>query len=206
MVPPLFCLSLQALEIESQIQNVNLVTFYGRIGEGDSQKLKSILDSKINGSLNTLFLVNCQGGQFDEGPALIKVINEFQAGQIASGKLVASYVGELSECASLCTVMFMNFQYRLLAPGARFGFHAPNYFGLPMVDEIKQLREMYRQASVARKNEKFPAWLKKYPSLLEESDLVWFTGEKLIAENAGVSSSEKMFPSQENAITYLVSF
>ncbi len=187
----------------SQAEQTNLVTLDGYVDETDGPRLKEVLENKIDKKLNTLFLVNSPGGQFETGPVLIKIIKTFQTEQIANGKAVTGYVGDQNQCASLCTVIFLHFQYRLLAPEVRFGYHAPNFFGLPMVDEIKQIKEMYHAAAVEHKNEKFSTWLAKYPSLLEESDITWFSAEKLIAENSGVSTSSQLFPSVREVISYL---
>jgi hypothetical protein len=136
---------------------VLVLSLTGAIAEGDDQRLEKILSEHadyrepIIDSKALLFL-NSDGGDFLAGIDLAKAIKKHA---------VATYVTDQARCVSACAVAFLggsgfhalrapyDFYRRMIAPGARVGFHAP-YLPQDVLEQLGKGRDLQNIENIAR--------------------------------------------------------
>ncbi len=128
------------------------------------------------------------GGSLREGREVIAVIKYMK-----KTHRVFTYVAPRRSCLSMCVPIFLQGNDRIAAANSRWMFHEPSNVDFFTEEKIK-VPEAERQAMINRYVERYfvnspisPAWLKGLLKKWPGKD-VWFTGQQLVDERAGVIS------------------
>ena len=126
------------------LRNGQELEFTGGISFGVAKEFAQFLTAM--GALRTVHL-NSIGGRISEAQRI---------GALVKAKGLDTYV--VGQCLSACTIVFLSGRNRLIAPGAKLGFHQPNFPGLTdderkrfVAEEKSRLRQLGVSATFAKR-------------------------------------------------------
>ncbi len=128
---------------------------------------------------------------------MVNVIGAFQSASKANRTKVTAYVDNVSQCSSLCSLIYMYFANRQADPAARFAYHAANIENVVIPNDTLFLVDAYMNAAKQNLNADFGLWMAKRLSLFYTAKAGVFTAATLANEQAGVTSGNRTMSLQE---------
>jgi ATP-dependent protease ClpP protease subunit len=182
---------------------VNVVRATGFIGRVEFGAWQEAL-SRVDPSLDTLFVVASPGGDIAAGIMLLSRVEDFQKSEAAGGRRVGILLS--GDCASMCVPVYFMFDRRYAAAGARLGLHGASFgqFGFDRQQTDLYLDRMKSKAA-ERGDALTPRFLDEQASrgVFASTDLTYFDAADLAARASGLVASDAVVADEQAAIDRL---
>ncbi|MBI3552394.1 MAG: hypothetical protein HY077_07735 [Elusimicrobia bacterium] len=165
---------------------INVVRMSGLIENGEMGGWQWAV-SRLDPSLNTLFILNSPGGTVPGGFMLLTLIEEFLRSQAQAGRTASVLVTK--ECSSMCVPVYFMFGRRLALPSARFGLHGVS---LGLIGFDPEQTQLYlgrmRSKAAERGQDGFARWIaqKSSEGVFSTTELTRINASELASQGSGL--------------------